>query len=101
MTAAGAESRANYLLKWESLRQAAEAGAAIYDMWGIAHPGIEQFKAGFGGTEIAYPGAFDLAIVPGAPAALAAARRTWVRLVRRRLTPPPGSGGTPGGGGPA
>lgn len=101
MTAAGAESRANYLLKWESLRQAAEAGAGIYDMWGIAHPGIEQFKAGFGGTEVGYPGAFDLAIVPGAPAALAAAWRTWVRLARRRLAPPPGSGGAPGGGAPA
>lgn len=92
MTAAGAESRANYLLKWESLRRAAEEGAALYDMWGIAHPGIEQFKAGFGGVEVTYPGAFDLAIVPGAPAALAAARRTWVRIVRRRLSVPAGGG---------
>ena len=47
MTPAGAESRANYLLKWEAIRRAAEDGAAVYDMWGLAHAGIEQFKTGF------------------------------------------------------
>ncbi|MEA2631023.1 MAG: hypothetical protein QOE66_1242, partial [Chloroflexota bacterium] len=53
MTAAGAQSRANYLVKWEAIRSSREAGAVAYDMWGLVHPGIRQFKAGFGGREIA------------------------------------------------
>ncbi len=64
MTPAGAESRANYLLKWEAIRSSREQGAASYDMWGISHEGIEHFKAGFGGREIKYVGAWDLVIDP-------------------------------------
>jgi lipid II:glycine glycyltransferase (peptidoglycan interpeptide bridge formation enzyme) len=60
MTAAGAESRANYLIKWEAIRTSREAGAVSYDMWGLVHPGIRQFKAGFGGREIRLIGAWDL-----------------------------------------
>jgi lipid II:glycine glycyltransferase (peptidoglycan interpeptide bridge formation enzyme) len=62
MTAAGAESRANYLLKWEAIRTSREAGATSYDMWGLVTPGIRQFKEGFGGREVRYVGAWDLAI---------------------------------------
>lgn len=64
MTRFGAESRANYLLKWEAIRSSKERGAVSYDMWGISHEGIEQFKAGFGGREIKYVGAWDLVIDP-------------------------------------
>ena len=64
MTPAGAESRANYLLKWESMRSSREQGAVSYDMWGISHEGIEHFKAGFGGREIKYVGAWDLVLDP-------------------------------------
>jgi lipid II:glycine glycyltransferase (peptidoglycan interpeptide bridge formation enzyme) len=64
MTAAGAQSRANYLVKWEAIRSSHEAGAVAYDMWGLVHPGIRQFKAGFGGREIAYIGGWELAIEP-------------------------------------
>jgi hypothetical protein len=64
MTHAGAESRANYLLKWEAIRSSRERGAVSYDMWGISHEGIEHFKAGFGGREIKYVGAWDLVIDP-------------------------------------
>jgi peptidoglycan pentaglycine glycine transferase (the first glycine) len=60
MTAAGAESRANYILKWEAIRSSRAAGASSYDMWGLVHPGIRQFKAGFGGREIATIGAWEL-----------------------------------------
>jgi len=60
MTAAGAASRANYLVKWEAIRSAHDAGAVSYDMWGLVHPGIRQFKAGFGGREIELIGAWDL-----------------------------------------
>jgi peptidoglycan pentaglycine glycine transferase (the first glycine) len=62
MTPAGAESRANYLLKWEAMRTSLEQGAVSYDMWGISHEGIEHFKAGFGGREIKYVGAWDLVL---------------------------------------
>jgi lipid II:glycine glycyltransferase (peptidoglycan interpeptide bridge formation enzyme) len=64
MTEAGAECRANYLLKWESMRTSRDQGAASYDMWGISHEGIEHFKAGFGGREIKYVGAWDLVLDP-------------------------------------
>jgi peptidoglycan pentaglycine glycine transferase (the first glycine) len=60
MTAAGAESRANYLLKWEAMGSSRETGATSYDMWGLVHPGIRQFKAGFGGREITTIGAWEL-----------------------------------------
>ena len=62
MTSAGAESRANYLLKWEAIRSSREQGAATYDLWGLAHPGIAHFKAGFGGREVRYIGAWDLVV---------------------------------------
>jgi lipid II:glycine glycyltransferase (peptidoglycan interpeptide bridge formation enzyme) len=64
MTEAGAECRANYLLKWEAIRTSREAGAHSYDMWGISHEGIEHFKTGFGGREIKYVGAWDLVLDP-------------------------------------
>jgi lipid II:glycine glycyltransferase (peptidoglycan interpeptide bridge formation enzyme) len=64
MTEAGAECRANYLLKWEAIRTSREQGAASYDMWGLSHEGIEHFKAGFGGREIKYIGAWDLVLNP-------------------------------------
>jgi lipid II:glycine glycyltransferase (peptidoglycan interpeptide bridge formation enzyme) len=64
MTKAGAGSRANYLLKWEAIRSSREAGGTSYDMWGLVHPGIRQFKEGFGGREIQLIGAFDLDLRP-------------------------------------
>jgi lipid II:glycine glycyltransferase (peptidoglycan interpeptide bridge formation enzyme) len=62
MTDAGAESRANYLLKWEAVVRAKAAGATTYDLWGLAHPGIAHFKTGFGGREVRYIGAWDLVL---------------------------------------
>jgi lipid II:glycine glycyltransferase (peptidoglycan interpeptide bridge formation enzyme) len=84
MTVPGAESRANYLLKWEAIRRAAEEGAAVYDMWGVSTPGIEQFKAGFGGRETGYIGAFDLVTLPFLRDGIVQGRRLYVRLARRR-----------------
>ena len=60
MTEVGAQRRANYLLKWEAIRSSRGAGATSYDMWGLVHPGIRQFKEGFGGREVRLIGAWDL-----------------------------------------
>ncbi len=60
MTAAGAESRANYLVKWEALSSSRRAGATSYDLWGLVTPGIRRFKEGFGGREVRLIGAWDL-----------------------------------------
>ena len=62
MTADGAAARANYLVKWEAIRSSRERGHRLYDMWGMATPGIAHFKQGFGGREVRYPGAFDLVL---------------------------------------
>jgi lipid II:glycine glycyltransferase (peptidoglycan interpeptide bridge formation enzyme) len=62
MTDAGAEARANYLLKWTAISDFAREGFAVYDMWGLATGGIRQFKEGFGGDEIEYVGARDLSL---------------------------------------
>ena len=62
MTDAGADARANYLLKWTAIANFAGEGFAVYDMWGLATGGIRQFKEGFGGEEIEYVGARDLAL---------------------------------------
>jgi peptidoglycan pentaglycine glycine transferase (the first glycine) len=87
MTAAGAESRANYLLKWEAIRSSREQGATSYDMWGLIGSGIDHFKAGFGGREIEYIGAWDYALSPVGAAAFRAAERArqLYRAARRRL----------------
>ena len=46
MTGAGADVRANYLLKWEAIRSSREQGATSYDLWGLATGGIAHFKTG-------------------------------------------------------
>ncbi len=84
MTRAGAESRANYLLKWEAIRSSKAAGATIYDLWGLAHPGIAHFKTGFGGREIDYVGAWDLVLDPFGRRTYAVAQRARVRVERLR-----------------
>jgi lipid II:glycine glycyltransferase (peptidoglycan interpeptide bridge formation enzyme) len=84
MTAAGAEVRANYLLKWEAILRAKAAGATAYDMWGLAHPGIEHFKTGFGGREVRYIGAWDLVLDPVGRAVYERGQAARVRWARRR-----------------
>jgi lipid II:glycine glycyltransferase (peptidoglycan interpeptide bridge formation enzyme) len=84
MTAAGGESRANYLLKWEAIRSSRAAGATSYDLWGLATGGIAHFKTGFGGREVRYIGAWDLVLDPLGRAAYDAAQRGRVWWSRRR-----------------
>jgi peptidoglycan pentaglycine glycine transferase (the first glycine) len=94
MTAAGAESRANYLVKWEALRSSRAAGAVSYDMWGLVHPGIRQFKEGFGGREVRLIGAWELVLdrVGAAVFHLGERRRRHgPALTAERAAPPPES----------
>jgi lipid II:glycine glycyltransferase (peptidoglycan interpeptide bridge formation enzyme) len=61
---------APYLLQWEAILDAKEGGYKYYDFWGIAPDdnlthkwaGVTKFKKGFGGTQIDYPGTYDLVI---------------------------------------
>ena len=92
MTDAGADARANYLLKWESIIGFKAAGFAVYDLWGLATGGIAQFKEGFGGRRVDYVGARDLPLRPAEDAALrlllpayGIAQRARLRLAGRRL----------------
>jgi lipid II:glycine glycyltransferase (peptidoglycan interpeptide bridge formation enzyme) len=87
MTDAGAELRANYLLKWAAIRDFAREGFAVYDMWGLATGGIRQFKEGFGGTEVAYVGARDLPLRAPVDTALRLALPAYgvLQRVRHRL----------------
>jgi lipid II:glycine glycyltransferase (peptidoglycan interpeptide bridge formation enzyme) len=96
MTATGADLRANYLLKWEAIRRSREEGAAAYDLWGLAHPGIAHFKAGFGGREVRYVGGWDLVLDPLGRRVFETAQAARVRWARRRAGLGRGSGGAGG-----
>ena len=84
MTEAGADSRANYLLKWEAIASSRAQGATSYDMWGLAHAGIDHFKTGFGGREIRYIGAWDLVLDAFGRRTYDVALRARVRVERMR-----------------
>ena len=57
----------NYLLQWEAIRWAKQAGAATYDFWGIpetdeqseAMAGVYRFKSGWGGRIVRFPGNYE------------------------------------------
>jgi lipid II:glycine glycyltransferase (peptidoglycan interpeptide bridge formation enzyme) len=85
MTDAGAELRANYLLKWAAIRDFAQAGFRVYDMWGLATGGIRHFKEGFGGREVEYVGARDLALRAPIDALLRLAIPAYGLVERARL----------------
>lgn len=92
MTDEGADSRANYLLKWASIIGFKKEGFAVYDLWGLATGGIAQFKEGFGGRRVDYVGARDLPLRRAEDAALrlllpayGVAQRTRLRLMGRHL----------------
>ena len=85
MTDAGAEARANYLLKWSAIADFAREGFAVYDMWGLATGGIRQFKEGFGGEEIEYVGARDLSLRAPIDAAMRIAIPAYGFAQRARL----------------
>jgi lipid II:glycine glycyltransferase (peptidoglycan interpeptide bridge formation enzyme) len=91
--AEGRKRNSKYLVNWEAFRRAKAAGYERYDLWGLPNEGIAYFKAGWGGREVHYVGAWDLVVDPlGARIFETAvlARATVGRL--RRL----GRGGTGG-----
>ena len=68
---AHADLKANDLMHWRAISACASAGLVDYDLWGVPpagagtdHPwhGIGQFKAGFGGEEVGYAGAWELVL---------------------------------------
>jgi lipid II:glycine glycyltransferase (peptidoglycan interpeptide bridge formation enzyme) len=85
MTDAGADARANYLLKWTAIADFARDGFAVYDMWGLATGGIRQFKEGFGGEEVEYVGARDLPLRGPADALMRIAVPAYGLAQRARL----------------
>ncbi len=85
MTDAGADARANYLLKWTAIADFAREGFDVYDMWGLATGGIRQFKEGFGGEEVAYVGGRDLALRGPVDAVLRVAIPAYGIAQRTRL----------------
>ena len=75
VTRAGRVVEAGYLLKWEAMRYYNSLGMQFYDHWGVAPQNeageydakdelyqISRFKAGFGGSYVAFPGAKVLVI---------------------------------------
>lgn len=62
------EKMPNYLLQWEAMLRAKEAGCLTYDLWGAPDEfvendslwGVYRFKKGLGGEVVHYIGALDL-----------------------------------------
>ncbi len=65
------ELMANDMAWWAAIKAAADAGCRDYDLWGVPPPdagpdhpwhGLGVFKSEFGGTEVAYSGAWELVL---------------------------------------
>ncbi len=73
----------NYLLQWEAIRWAKQAGATTYDFWGIpesdeqseAMAGVYRFKSGWGGRIVRFLGNYECVYHP-----------LTMRLVRKVLS---------------
>ena len=63
-TEEGRKRNAKYLINWAALTHAKAAGYAAYDVWGLPNEGITYFKAGWGGRQVDYVGAWDLVVDP-------------------------------------
>jgi lipid II:glycine glycyltransferase (peptidoglycan interpeptide bridge formation enzyme) len=87
----GLRARAKYLVKWESLRRARDAGFQLYDVWGTHEPGVAEFKKAFGGEERFFDGAFELVTSRTGWLTHSAARR--VQGLIRRVSPSASSRG--------
>jgi lipid II:glycine glycyltransferase (peptidoglycan interpeptide bridge formation enzyme) len=84
------ELMGNDLAWWSAIAAAGDAGCADFDLWGVPPPdaaadhpwhGLGAFKAEFGGTEIAYVGAWEK-VLSGAGAKLLGAERRARAIIR-------------------
>jgi GNAT acetyltransferase-like protein len=87
---AHSDLKSNELAHWRAISGCAAAGLVDYDLWGVPpegagadHPwhGIGAFKAGFGGREVDYPGAWQL-VLSGSGSRLIALERKARRGIR-------------------
>lgn len=83
---------APYLLQWEAMRWAKEAGATTYDLWGIPERleenddlwGVYRHKRGYGGEIVRYIGAYDIVQSPWQHFVLERVARPLFKQVARR-----------------
>jgi peptidoglycan pentaglycine glycine transferase (the first glycine) len=74
----------NYLLQWEAIRWAKQAGATTYDFWGIpdtdnqseSMAGVYRFKSGWGGSIVRFSGNYECIYHP-----------ITMRMVRKVIEP--------------
>jgi lipid II:glycine glycyltransferase (peptidoglycan interpeptide bridge formation enzyme) len=99
------EKMPNYLLQWEAMRWAKQAGCQVYDLWGAPDEfteedsmwGVYRFKEGLGGRVIRTIGAWDLPVRPllyrlytqTLPRLLDVMRRRGKQRTRQMLSKPP------------
>jgi hypothetical protein len=82
---AGLETRAAYLLQWNTILLAKERGIRWYDLGGVdpeGNPGVYHFKRGVGGDEVIPPGPYERSPGGWRQAAVRGAEALY-RLARR------------------
>lgn len=91
----GMQTKASYLLQWNTIVTARERGCLWYDLGGVdpeGNPGVYHFKKGVGGDELTAPGPFEavpgtvrrIATLSGEKAYLSVTK--GIRRIRRRLS---------------
>ncbi len=91
--AEGRKRNSKYLVNWEAFRRAKAAGYQLYDLWGLPNEGITYFKAGWGGREVQYVGAWDLVVDPLGARIFETAVQARATIARLRRLGRGGSGG--------
>jgi lipid II:glycine glycyltransferase (peptidoglycan interpeptide bridge formation enzyme) len=90
------ELMGNDLAWWSAISSAAEAGCADFDLWGVPPPnaspkhpwrGIGLFKSEFGGEDVGYPGAWELAVSAAGARLIGVERRAraYIRGLKRNI----------------
>ena len=85
------EKMPTYLIQWEAMRWAKNAGCTVYDMWGAPDVfekgdpmwGVYRFKRGFGGQVSRTIGAWDRVLRPGLYQLYTAVLPNILKVMRR------------------